>query len=595
MKIFRNYLRQIEQEYRSGRTTEHTFRPALKDLLESLEKGIEATNEPRRIECGAPDFIITRNDIPLGYIETKDIGISLDDAERTNQLKRYRNSLPNLILTDYLLFRRYVSGEPRQEVRIARVLSDGKIQSFPDSFPHLQNFFFQFLESSSPTVTNSQDLAVRMAGKAQLIRETIGKTFEAENVQGTLHGQFESFRRVLLHDLTPAQFSDMYAQTICYGLFAARIHAKDGERFTREHAAYDLPKTNPFLKKLFIGIAGPELDDRIVWIVNDLAELLNKSDVPSILKDFGKGEGKEDPVVHFYETFLSHYDPRMRELRGVYYTPEPVVSYIVRSVDRLLKDTFKLKKGLADDSKVVLGKGKKKPQTHRVHILDPATGTGTFLYEVIARISESFKGNEGLWPGYVSEHLLPRLHGFELLMAPYAIAHLKLGLELKRLGYDFRSDERLSIYLTNSLEEANEFASAPLFTRWLAEEANNADKVKREYPIMVVLGNPPYSVNSANMGEWIAGLLRGRDSLLREKTKNYFEVDGQPLNEQNPKNLHDDYVKFIRFAQWRIENTGHGILAFITNHGYLDNPTFRGMRQSLMASFDDLYLLVVCN
>jgi len=591
MKIFRNYLQRIEKEYRSGRTTEHTFRPALKDLLESLEKGIEATNEPRRIECGAPDFIVTRNDIPLGYIETKDIGISLDDAERTDQLKRYRNSLPNLILTDYLLFRRYVLGEPRQEVRIARVLSDGKIQSFPDSFPHLQNLFFQFLESSSPTVTNSQDLAVRMAAKAQLIRDVIGKTFEAESSEGSLHGQLDSFRKVLLHDLTPSQFSDMYAQTICYGLFAARIYVREGERFTREHAAYDLPKTNPFLKKLFTHISGPELDDRIVWIVDDLADLLNKSDMSSILKDFGKGEGKEDPVVHFYETFLSHYDPQMRELRGVYYTPEPVVSYIVRSVDQLLKDTFKLKKGLADDSKVALSKGKKKTQTHRVHILDPATGTGTFLYEVIAQIFESFKGNEGLWPGYVSEHLLPRLHGFELLMAPYAIAHLKLGLELKRLRYDFRSEERLSVYLTNSLEEGNEFASAPLFTRWLAEEANNADKVKLEYPIMVILGNPPYSGHSANTGEWIAKLLRGEDSLSRMNTGNYFVVDGEPLNEQNPKYLNDDYVKFIRFAQWRIEQTGYGILAFVTNHGYLDNPTFRGMRQSLMQSFDDIYLL----
>lgn len=591
MMAFREYLKRIRDTFLTGRATEHTYRPALKDLVESLEKGIDATNEPRRIECGAPDFIITRSGIPIGYIETKDIGASLDEVERTDQLKRYRKSLPNLILTDYLVFRWYGSGELRQEVRIARMLPDGKIQSLPDSFPHLQTLFRQFLENPVPTVASPYDLALRMASKAQFIREIIEKTFEAEGVPGPLHDQFESFRRVLLHDLTPVQFSDMYAQTICYGLFAARIHAKEGERFTREHAAFDLPKTNPFLRKLFTHIAGPDLDDRIAWIVDDLAELLDKSDMPSILKDFGKGEGKEDPVVHFYETFLSRYDPKMREIRGVYYTPEPVVAYIVRSVDRLLNDMFKLKKGLGDDSKITISQGKKKVETHRVHILDPATGTGTFLYDVIARIHESFQGNEGLWPGYVSAHLLPRLHGFELLMAPYAIAHLKLGLELKRLGYDFRSDERLSVYLTNSLEEAHEFAAAPLFTRWLAEEANNADKVKREYPIMVVLGNPPYSVNSANTGEWISGLLKGRDSLLREKTQNYFEVDGQPLNEQNPKNLHDDYVKFIRFAQWRIERTGHGILAFVTNHGYLDNPTFRGMRQSLMTSFDDLYLL----
>lgn len=211
---------------------------------------------------------------------------------------------------------------------------------------------------------------------------------------------------------------------------------------------------------------------------------------------------------------------------------------------------------------------------------------------MIRQISESFKGNKGLWPGYVSDHLLPRIHGFELLMAPYAIAHLKLGLELKRLGYDFRSEERLGVYLTNTMEDPHPFSGAPLFMRWLAEETNIADKVKRKHPIMVVLGNPPYSGHSANTGEWIAGLLRGRDSLGREKiTGSYFDVDGEPLGEKNPKWLNDDYVKFIRFAQWRIERTGYGILAFVTNHGYLDNPTFRGMRKSLMDSFDDLYFL----
>lgn len=592
MKVFREYLRQIQSGFATGQATEHSYRPALKTLLESLESGIEAINEPRRIACGAPDFIISRKGVPLGYIETKDLGISLDDIEKSEQILRYRDSLPNLILTDYLSFRRYVDGILRQESRIGRIISSGKIQPLPDNFPAFSDLLSQFLESHSPGVMSSKDLAVRMAGKAQLIRDIIQKTFDSENAEGSLHGQLESFRKVLLHDLTPTQFSDMYSQTICYGLFAARCNTPSDGNFTRQQAAYDLPKTNPFLRKLFGHMAGPDLDDRIAWIVDDLAELLNKSDMPGILKDFGKGEGKEDPVVHFYETFLSHYDPKMRELRGVYYTPEPVVSYIVRSVDWILKETFKLKDGLADNTKTDIREGKQKIETHRVHVLDPATGTGTFLYEVIRQISESFKGNKGLWPGYVSDHLLPRIHGFELLMAPYAIAHLKLGLELKRLGYDFRSEERLGVYLTNTLEDLHPFSGAPLFMRWLADETNNADKVKRKYPIMVILGNPPYSGHSANAGEWIAGLLRGRDSLGREKiTGSYFDVDGEPLGEKNPKWLNDDYVKFIRFGQWRIEKTGYGVLAFVTNHGYLDNPTFRGMRKSLMDSFDDLYFL----
>lgn len=593
MKGFREYLKQIQFELSAGHATEHTYRPALKALLESLESGIEATNEPRRIACGAPDFIISRKGIPLGYIETKDLGISLDDIEKSEQILRYRNSLPNLILTDYLAFRRYVDGVLRQEVRIGQVREKGKIHLLPDNFPAFSSLLSQFLESTSPSILSPENLAVRMAGKAQLIRDIISRTFDFESSEGALHEQLESFRKVLLHDLTPNQFADMYAQTICYGLFAARCNAPEGEHFTRQQAAYDLPKTNPFLRKLFGHLAGPDLDNRITWIVEDLADLLNRTNIQAILKDFGKGEGKEDPVVHFYETFLTQYDPKMRELRGVYYTPEPVVSYIVRSVDHLLKNIFHLEKGLADSSKTEIRHGKQMIETHRVHILDPATGTGTFLYEVIGQIFETFRGNEGLWPGYVSEHLLPRIHGFELLMAPYAIAHLKVGLELKRLGYDFRSEERLRVYLTNTLEEPHQYSGIPLFMRWLAEETNNADKVKRSYPIMVVLGNPPYSGESANTGAWIAGLLRGTDSMARTNTKtgSYFEVDGQPLGEKQSKWLNDDYVKFLRFAQWRIEKTGYGVLAFVTNHGYLENPTFRGMRKSLMDSFDDLYFL----
>jgi predicted helicase len=344
---------------------------------------------------------------------------------------------------------------------------------------------------------------------------------------------------------------------------------------------------------MFGHIAGPDLDDRIVWAVDDLAELLNKTDIGAILQDFGKRTRREDPVVHFYETFLAAYDSKMREARGVYYTPEPVVSYVVRSVDHILKDDFGLPDGLADASKIRVKSPDKKGMVdvHKVLILDPATGTGTFLYEVVNQIYESFRGNKGMWSGYVSEHLLPRLFGFELLMAPYAVAHMKLGLQLDDLGYDFKADERLQLYLTNTLEEAHEDSKLPLFAQWLAEEANAASKIKQEAPVMIVLGNPPYSGHSVNTGLWIANLLRGLDKLTGKKTANYFEVNDESLGERNPKWLNDDYVKFIRFAQWRIEQTGYGVLAFITNHGYLDNPTFRGMRQSLMETFDSIYVL----
>ncbi len=594
--IFKEYLALIDQAYKAGNATEHTHRPALKNLLEAFQPGIIATNEPKRIKCGAPDYIITRKDIPLGFVEAKDIGVSLDDTENSEQLKRYRDGLANLILTDYLEFRWYVSGELRLTARLAKLQANGRLRVEADGTEQLAELLQAFFAENIPVISSPKELATRMAALARLIRSIIGKTFEEEGEHGALHEQMEGFRKVLLHDLTAEQFGDMYAQTICYGLFAARCNST-GAHFTRTHAAYDLPKTNPFLRKLFAHIAGPELDERIVWVVDNLAELLNRADIASILKDFGHATRQEDPVVHFYETFLGAYDQKMREARGVYYTPEPVVNYIVRSVDAILKKDFKLSAGLADSSKVKLtrpkqrGKGTETIETHKVQILDPATGTGTFLYSVIGQIYQTFAGNKGMWPGYVKENLLPRLYGFELLMAPYAVAHMKLGLLLRETGYDFSSDERLRVFLTNTLEEAHEMTGLPLFTQWLAEEASSANQVKKETPVMVVLGNPPYSGESANTGEWIAGLLRGSDSTTGQKTGNYFEVDGAPLGERNPKWLNDDYVKFIRFAQWRIEQTGYGVLAFVTNHGYLDNPTFRGMRQSLMRSFDDIYLL----
>jgi predicted helicase len=358
----------------------------------------------------------------------------------------------------------------------------------------------------------------------------------------------------------------MYAQTIAYGLFAARCTSKNGAAFTRLDAAQNLPRTNPFLRKLFQYIAGYDLDDRIAWLVDDLAQILAQADMEAVLKDFGKHSGKEDPVVHFYETFLKEYDEKIREMRGVYYTPEPVVSYIVRSIDHLLKDRFNKPQGLADDKTL---------------ILDPAVGTATFLYMAINEIHQAIagKGQQGMWNNYVAEKLLPRIFGFELLMAPYAVAHLKLGLLLQQTGYEFKSEQRLGIYLTNTLEEAIKRAET-LFARWISEEANAAARVKKDEPIMVVLGNPPYSGHSANKGEW-----------ARQLVETYKKDCPELYKPAQAKWLQDDYVKFIRFGQWRIERTGQGILGFITNHAYLDNPTFRGMRQSLMSTFDEIYIL----
>ncbi len=370
------------------------------------------------------------------------------------------------------------------------------------------------------------------------------------------------------------------------------------------------------MREVFEYVAGTKLDPSIVWSVDLLADILRRCAMGAILADFGKATRKEDPVVHFYETFLAAYDPALRETRGVYYTPEPVVGFIVRSIDLILKRDFGCPGGLADNSMIAVeprGSGrddagprprhsnlkleisdlKSQIAVHRVQILDPATGTGTFLFEVVRLIHDALKASRGTWggaKGYVAQHLLPRLHGFELMMAPYAVAHMKLGWLLKETGYNFPTDERLRVYLTNTLEEA-EIVAGPLLAlaNQIAREANAASRVKSECPIMVVLGNPPYSGLSANMNEWTDNLLKKRLP-LPGGAPGYYEVDGQPLGEKKLW-LQDDYVKFIRFGQYRIEQTGYGILAFITNHGYLDNPTFRGMRRSLMQTFDDIYVL----
>jgi len=583
IKPFQNYVHTIEKKLAQGDATEHTHRAALEALVESLAEGITATNEPKHIECGAPDFILRKGSVTVGYIEAKDIGKSMDEVEKSEQLNRYRDSLTNLILTDYLEFRWYVDGEKRLSARLGTPTKDGKIRRDKDGFQGVAELFSNFLSHRAEGVGTPKELARRMARQAHLIRNLIINAFKNEPEGGSLHTQLAAFRDNLIPDLSAEYFADMYAQTIAYGLFAARCTSKNGLSFTRLDAAQNLPRTNPFLRKLFQYIAGYDLDDRIAWLVDDLAQVLAQADMEAVLKDFGKHSGKEDPVVHFYETFLKEYDEKIREMRGVYYTPEPVVSYIVRSVDHLLKTRFNKPQGLADDKTL---------------ILDPAVGTATFLYMVINEIynANTGKGQQGMWNNYVAEKLLPRIFGFELLMAPYAVAHLKLGLLLQETGYEFQSDQRLGIYLTNTLEEAfKKSEQLAGFNEYIVEEANAASEIKKDKPIMVVLGNPPYSGVSANasirmMTNPKTGKPKQELTWIGELIEDYKVVDGKPLNERKHW-LQDDYVKFIRFGQWRIKETGKGILAVITNHGYIDNPTFRGMRQSLMNTFTDIYIL----
>jgi len=587
------YIDNINKRYKLGNATEHTFRGDLQTLIESIVPTVRATNEPKRQTCGAPDYILTKKEIPVGFIEAKDIGDKdLLGAKKTGnkeQFDRYKASLDNLIFTDYLDFHLYINGIFVTKIAIAEI-QNGTIVPLPNNFATFTNLIKDFSTHVGQTIKNSKKLAEMMAGKARLLSDVIEKALtsdEIKNENSTLKDQMNAFKEVLIHDITAKGFADVYAQTIAYGMFAARLHDPTLPTFSRQEAAELIPKSNPFLRKLFGYIAGPDIDDRIKWIVDSLVEIFLACNVEEILKNYGKTTKMEDPIIHFYETFLSEYDPKLRKARGVWYTPAPVVNFIVRAVDDILKTEFDLPNGLADNSKTKIkinAQGLNKvieQEVHKVQILDPATGTGTFLAEVVKHIHQKFEGQQGIWSKYVETHLLPRLNGFELLMASYAMAHLQLDLLLTETGYKPTTDQRFRVYLTNSLEESHP-DTGTLFANWLSTEANEANHIKRDTPVMCVIGNPPYSGESSNKGEWIMSLM-----------EDYKKEPGgkEKLKEQNSKFINDDYVKFLRYGQHFIEKNGSGILAFINPHGYLDNPTFRGMRWNLLKTYDKIYTI----
>lgn len=560
-----SYLAELETALKRGNAREHTHRPAIHRLLEASGERITATNEPAREGGNAPDFVISRGMVPIGHVETKDVGETLNKVLKTEQLKRYREALPNLLLTDYLEFIWLVDGEERARIVLAEW--DGKkIIARANAAEEWAQLIGAFLNHQAETLRTPTQLAQKLAAQTRLLKEAVLKILQAEQGQGELSSEKAAFEATLLPNLTDDEFADMFAQTIAYGMFTARRFDTTPKDFSRQEAANLIPKTNPFLRRFFQYIAGHDLHPGLAWLVDNMAELMLRVDMTAILEHYGRKRGFEDPVFHFYERFLAAYDPHLRESRGVYYTPEPVVDFIVCGVDELLRERFGRAQGLADGNTL---------------ILDPAVGTATFLRNVLQQVRSRVvaNGQAGMWSSYVSEKLLPRLFGFELMMAPYTVAHLKLALELADTGYEFRDGERVNVFLTNTLEEIQN-KTGTLLARWLSEEAEAAEQVKKVAPVQVVLGNPPYSGISENKGAWI-------ESLIAEYKK---EPDGSPLKERKHW-LNDDYVKFIRFAHWRVMQTGHGIVAFITNHGWLDNPTFRGMRASLLRDFDEIYVL----
>ncbi|MBR5683232.1 MAG: N-6 DNA methylase [Ruminococcus sp.] len=496
-----------------------------------------------------------------------------------------------------------------------------QIRTFEDHIGHLswvkdvtdtQAWYEQwssaFVTAYHQVIRDSASLTVKLAAEAQAIRDRILDIYAVETHDGYVHKLFKDFKDNLIHDMTKQQFADMYAQTVVYGLFSARCMDKTQDSFNVKEAIACIPNTNPFLKRLMEECLG-ESSERLLTFdeleVANVVEILTHTNTDLILADFNRqtGGGREDPVIHFYEEFLTAYDKAQKVQRGVYYTPQPVVNFIVRAVDSILKTEFGLADGLASEEtktvkymrEKIRGQGMTEDtkEVSAVQILDPATGTGTFLRQTILQIYDNFRAKHKgeseeqirkAWNEYVPKHLLPRLNGFELMMAPYAVAHMKLAMVLKDTGYDFGGDHRLNVFLTNSLEEAgkDDFQMTLFDNDPLAFESIEANQAKKNNGINVIIGNPPYSVSSSNQGEWI--------SMLMEDYKK--EPGGKiKLQERNPKNINDDYVKFIRFAQTFIEKAGSGVLAYICPHGFISNSTFRGMRWTLLMDFSSIYVL----
>lgn len=591
MIIISNYINKVDRLFQTGDAREHSYRGDLQELLNQIinDEDIIVTNEPARIrDVGAPDYSITKKSIPIGYIEAKDIDKPLDAKEYKEQFDRYKNALDNLIITDYLDFWFFKNGELTIKIPIATIV-ENKIVPIEKNHSLFINNIKSFTTFVSQTITSPSRLAKLMAGKARLLEDVLERAILSDvqsDANNSLRNEMEVFKANLIHDITPQSFADIYAQTIAYGLFAARLHDKTLEDFSRQEAVFLIPKSNPFLRGLFNYISGAECDDRLIWIIDSLADIFLATDIKKLLEGFNQKTGMDDPIIHFYETFLAEYNPRLRKSRGVWYTPEAVVNFIVRACDEVLKDEFGIADGLTDERKIKIKvddldagftasskQRKKEIEVHKVQILDPATGTGTFLAETIKFIKKDFWG--GSWSSYVEEHLIPRLNGFELLMASYAMAHLKLDLLLMETGYKPINQKRFNVFLTNSLEEHHE-QTGSLFSTYLANESKEADRVKKETPVMVVMGNPPYAVSSSNKGDWIQNLIKD------------YKKD---LNERNIQPLSDDYIKFIRYGQHYIEKNGEGILAYISNNSFIDGSIHRQMRKSLLETFDKIYIL----
>ena len=572
----------------TAESTEHTLRGALETLLNAIaateNPNVTVLHEPKRdkTRLGAPDFKIKLHEATVGYLETKPIGDHLDVVLQSAQIAKYKRLSGNLILTDYLEWLWLRDGAIIQRETLCYPSDAGtrRARLDPDKAAKVAKLIAGFLSVPPAKLgtanTLSRALAVRCHDLRDFLLEELERQ-EQEQQEGRLYGLYVVFKEEVFQALTLKEFADAFAQTLGYGLFLAKLNAGETTAVTLGNAKRYIPTNFALLRELVDFLDELDQDEYrgIRWLVEEILSIMNTLDLTAIHEDlaFSKRSGRlpattddrqlfaKDPYVYFYEDFLKAYDKDTRKGRGVYYTPPPVVNFIVRAVNDTLKDIFGINQGLADRK--------------RVTVLDFATGTGTFLLETLHHIfAATSAGTRTLM---VQEHVLKNLYGFEYLIAPYTVAHLKLSQFLHDKGYAMQAGERLNIYLTNTLEPIE--PQRNLLLPALSREVEAAQAIK-DKPVLVITGNPPYSGHSRNTGEWITDLI-----------DTYKEVDGKPLGEKNSKWLQDDYVKFIRFAQWKMEQVEEGVVGIITNHSFLDNPTFRGMRQSLMQTFNQVYVM----
>lgn len=597
---FDKYIKEL-QSIPIDELTEHSKRMALEILLREAANASNSKNqikilhEPKRKEnYGSPDFKIYSHAAIIGYVENKKITQNLSKALQSAQIEKYRELSDNILLTNYLDFI-WIKKECTEYISLCHLadLEDNKLQLDNKRTEKVEKLLLNFFSQAPERISNSKDLAVALAVRAKNLKEFLHDELNAQKQNkrdSLLIGLFKTFQHYIFKELTISEFADAFAQMLVYGLFLAKLNA-DTKQITLYNAKKFIPQSFELIREL-VGFLD-ELDNpnyrEITWVIEEVIAIMNTLDLAEINKSllFSKKvkddeDIETDPYIYFYESFLAAYDSKLRKAKGVYYTPPQVVNFIISSVNEILKNTFGIKSGFA--------------QKDEVTVLDFATGTGTFIIEILKQIFETLPAQNDVFKDMIiKNHILKNIYGFEYLIAPYTIAHLKLSQFLKENGYNLQENDRFQLFLTNTLEP---IADIPpnLYAKALSQEGKLAQKIK-DKNILVITGNPPYSGNSKNNGDWIKQLLRGNDiwaskeNALRGKQANYFEVDGKKLAERNPKWLQDDYVKFIRFAQYKIDHVGEGVVAIITNHSFLDNPTFRGMRQSLMKSFDQLYFI----